>query len=125
MFSAFSSSPARTVASASLRSSSALIDSDIATLAVPAVCVPTAVELLRALELDEALDLFLCRGAEGPQLPEDRLRTIALVEELAEAEVERAQDLEQRIQPDVLLALLHAPAVALTNSELVPGLDPL
>src|SRR5437764_1027231 len=113
-------SPARCFASATFRSSSALmVASDIPTLAIPAVCVPTAIELLRPLEFDEALDLFLCGGAESLQLVEESLFPVAFLEELADVQVERTEDLQQRVEADLVLALLHAGEIGLMDADLV------
>src|SRR5207302_3729628 len=88
--SASSMSPARTFASALRRSSSARVNccSDIPTLTLPTVRLEI-VELLRALELDEALDFFLSRRTERFQFVEHRLRPASFFEEVAHAEIKR------------------------------------
>src|SRR5262249_46176757 len=74
MSSAASISPSRTLAIASRRISSARVRvSDIATLAIPLVRFPSRLELLRALELDEAFHFLLRGRAQRLQLVEHRL----------------------------------------------------
>src|SRR5262249_35238073 len=72
---------------------------------------------LAALELDEALDLALGRGAQGAVLLDHGRTAVAVVEELADAEVERSQDFEQRVETDFVLSLLHAGEVGLVNAD--------
>src|SRR5712691_3049963 len=114
---ASSTSPTRTLASADRRSSSAPVNtSDIPTLALSAVWLE-AIEFLRALELDEALDFFLRRGAERFQLVEYGLRTAALFKEVTHAEVECLQDLQKCIQSDLVFALFHSRQIGLMNAD--------
>src|SRR6266513_3204221 len=124
MSSAASISPARTLATAARRSSSARVRfSDIPTVPVSLVRFPAGLDLLRAFEFDEALDLFLRGGAESSQLVEHRLRAISLFEEIADAEVERLQDFQQRVQSDFVFALFHARKIGLMNADALGQLD--
>src|SRR5437588_4658646 len=117
--SASSISPERTFDSAFRRSSSARfkVGSDIPTLTLSTLRLPRSVEFLGAFEFDEALDLFLGAGAERSQFVEHRLHPAAFLEEIADAEIERLQNLEQRVQADLVLPLLHARQIGLMNPD--------
>src|SRR5436309_3462285 len=97
---ALSTSFSRTFARPAWRSSS--IRSSRSSIAVistlPATLVVPRVHLLPALELDEALHFLLRVGAETAELRVDRLFVLVLFEEVADAEIERAEDLQQRVQ---------------------------
>src|SRR5437867_7654054 len=114
--SASSTSPDRTLASALRRNSSARVNtcSVIPTLTLP---IFRLAEFLCSLEFDEALDLFLRAGAERSQFVEHRLRAAALFEEIADAEVESLQNLQKRIEADLVFALLHPRKVRLMDAD--------
>src|SRR5207237_4880891 len=118
--SASSISFARTFASADWRSSSTrfMIErSDIATLALTRVCIPRVILLLTPFEFNEIFDFFLRSGAERFE-PVEHVRTAgAFIEEVADAQIERLQDLEERVETDFVLSLLHPREVGLVNAD--------
>src|SRR4051794_39914083 len=80
------------------------------------VIVPS--RFLPALEFDEAFHFFLRRRTEGLELVDDRLLVAsALFEEIADAEVEGLQDLEQSIEADLVLSLFHAGEIGLVDAD--------
>ena len=104
----------RTRSSACRRSISAVVISGIRPTLHP---VELAEVFLVPLELDEAVHFLLSRGAQGAVLLEDVVRTIGLVEEVSDAQVEALQDLEQRVETDLVFALLHAGEVGLMYTD--------
>src|ERR1700674_3122576 len=74
--------------------------------------------LLELLEQDEVADLLarlvgeiLELGHQGPSLP--LRRGLGLSEELAHLQVEDLEDLEERVQADLVLSLFHAREIGL------------
>src|SRR5688572_21100081 len=76
-----------------------------------------------ALELDEVAHLVLLHRVERPELPHQlyvlRSESVLrhLVEELADGDVELREDLEQGIETDPVLALLHTGEVGLLDAD--------
>jgi hypothetical protein len=74
-------------------------------------------QLLVALELDEAFDFLLRMGAECPELVQDRIDSIVLVEKVTDGEIEALQNLEQCVETDLVLALFHPREVGLVDAD--------
>ncbi|HUP61140.1 MAG TPA: ABC transporter permease [Thermoanaerobaculia bacterium] len=72
--------------------------------------------LLTALELDEVFHFPLRAGAETPHPLGDAFAP-ALVEEVADAQVECLQDAQERVETDFVLALLHAREIRLVHAD--------
>jgi lipopolysaccharide transport system permease protein len=72
---------------------------------------------LAALELDEVFDFALRARAETTHLVGDALGRTGLVEEVADAEIERLQDAQQGVQTDFVLPLLHARQIRLVDAD--------
>src|SRR5512145_2106507 len=106
----------RTSAIASWRSASERISAalDIVVPALHPILVP---RLLPALEFDEALHFFLCGRTQCLEFLDDRFSPVRLVEEIPDAQIERLQDLQERIQANLILSLLHPGKVGLVNSD--------
>src|SRR5690349_23156181 len=94
----------------------------ILALALSPVRFPVAA-FMRALEFDEALDFLLRGGTQRAQFVEHRLHAVPFLEKVADAQIERLQDFQQRIQADLVFALLHARQVGLMNTDPVRKLD--
>src|SRR5258708_4140545 len=115
---ACSSSSARTRANPAWRSSStrSIVSLFIVAPALPRLFSPDIL-LLPAFEVDEILDLFLRRGAQPVELVHQRLAAVALVEEVADIQIEGLEDLEQRVESDLVLSLLHPGEVRLVDAD--------
>jgi len=62
------------------------------------------------------------RGTERVVLVE-RCRTGGFFEEVSDAQIERLKNLQECIEPDFVLALLHARQIGLMNSDPISELD--
>src|SRR2546425_12567521 len=75
------------------------------------------------LELDEALDLLLRAGRQLLVLPQElvlavpRHRGRVLVEEIGDVHLEDREDLEQRLEADLVFSVLHAAEVGLLDAD--------
>src|SRR5258706_15177638 len=84
--------------------------------------VPVAVFGLK-LELDEALDLVLPAGGELLVLPQELVLALAhraarvLIEEVGDVHLEDRQDLEERLEAGLVLAVFHATKIGLLDVD--------
>src|SRR5512141_3035770 len=80
--------------------------------------------LLHPLEPNEVADLALSFGGERLEIADELPRfgavgSVRFSEELTHFEVEDLEDLEQGVEPHLVLALLHPRQVGLRNADLL------